>query len=89
MSANMILSVGVMFWVAVAVVVLAIGVLIALVPMKLYVRAWMSGAHISMSKLVGMRFRKCDVKGIVAPEVDLGISDAKRQKEDPGVGTVK
>ena len=65
MSTNMLLSVGVAFWIVLALVVLLLGVMIALVPMKLYIRAWVSGAHISMSRLIGMRFRKCDIKGVV------------------------
>ncbi len=65
MSLNQLLSVSIAFWICLGVIVVAIGVLIALVPMKVYVRALVSGAHVSMTRLVGMRFRKCDVKGII------------------------
>ena len=65
MSLNQLLSVSIAFWICLGVIVVAIGVLIALVPMKVYVRALVSGAHVSMTRLLGMRFRKCDVKGIV------------------------
>ena len=39
--------------------------LLILVPMKLWFRAIVSGAHISMTKLIGMKMRKVDVKQIV------------------------
>lgn len=39
--------------------------MLVLVPMKLWFRALVSGAHISMAKLIGMKMRKVDVKLIV------------------------
>ena len=40
-------------------------VMLILVPMRLWFRAIVSGAHISMAKLIGMRMRKVDTKLIV------------------------
>lgn len=40
-------------------------VMLIMVPMRLWFRAIVSGAHISMAKLVGMRMRKVDTKLIV------------------------
>ncbi|MFQ6773086.1 MAG: flotillin-like protein FloA [Clostridia bacterium] len=56
---------SVAFWIILGVIVIAIGVLLALVPMKVFIRALVSGAYVSMTRLVAMRFRHCDVKGIV------------------------
>ncbi len=51
--------------VAGAVLLAIIITLIILVPMKLWFRAVVSNAHISMTKLIGMKMRKVDVKLIV------------------------
>lgn len=40
-------------------------VMLIMVPMRLWFRAIVSGAHISMAKLIGMRMRKVDTKLIV------------------------
>lgn len=48
-----------------AVLLALIITLIVLVPMRLWFRALVSGAHISMAKLIGMKLRKVDIKLIV------------------------
>lgn len=61
------LSVGAIVGISVAagVVLIAIIVLLIIVPMKLWFRALISGAHVSMHKLIGMKLRKVDVNVIV------------------------
>ncbi len=49
----------------VAVLLIIFIVLIIIVPMKVWFRALVSGAHISMGRLVGMKLRKVDVNMIV------------------------
>jgi len=61
------LSVGWIIGLSVAGVVLlaAIIVFLCLVPLRLWFRSIVSGAHVPMSKLIGMKMRKVDVKKIV------------------------
>ena len=47
------------------IILLTIILMLVMVPMKLWFRASVSGAHITMAKLVGMKMRKVDVKLIV------------------------
>lgn len=49
----------------VAVLLIVLIVLLIVVPMKVWFRALVSGAHISMGRLVGMKLRKIDVNMIV------------------------
>ena len=66
---NSLLALAFYWWILIAVVaVLLIALLvicIILVPMHTWFRALMSGAHISMFRLVGMKLRKVDYKKIV------------------------
>ena len=66
---NSLLALAFYWWILIAVVaVLLITLLvicIILVPMHTWFRALMSGAHISMFRLVGMKLRKVDYKKIV------------------------
>lgn len=48
-----------------AVVLAAIITFLCMVPLRLWFRAVVSGAHVSMSKLIGMKMRKVDVSKIV------------------------
>ena len=63
------LGVGFMdlLWLYIILALLLIGLIIFLivVPMKVWFRALISGAHISMSKLVGMKLRKINISLIV------------------------
>lgn len=81
---NSLLALAFYWWVAIAVVavllVALIVVVIILVPMHTWFRALVSGAHISMIRLVGMKLRKVDYKKIVnqyilARKAGLKISD--------------
>ena len=56
------LSVGWIVGLSIAAVVLLtlIIIMLVLVPFKLWFRAWVSSAHISMPKLIGMKLRKVD-----------------------------
>ncbi len=51
--------------VAGAVLLAAIITVLVLVPLRLWFRAFVSGAHIPMSKLIGMKLRKVDVNKVV------------------------
>ena len=51
--------------VAVALFVISFIIVLALVPFKLWFRAMMSSAHISMLKLIGMKLRKVDCQLVV------------------------
>ncbi|MBQ7466895.1 MAG: flotillin-like protein FloA [Clostridia bacterium] len=61
------LSVGWIVGLSVAGAVLLAGIItvLVLVPMRLWFRSIVSGAHIPMSKLIGMKLRKVDVNKIV------------------------
>lgn len=48
-----------------AVLLAAIITVLVLVPLRLWFRAFVSGAHIPMSKLIGMKLRKVDVNKVV------------------------
>lgn len=69
MSINNLLSIGVFWWVVIAISAVLLTALLVvcliLVPMHTWFRALMSGAHISMFRLVGMKLRKVDYKKIV------------------------
>ena len=56
------LSVGWIVGLSIAAVALItfIVIMLVLVPFKLWFRAWVSSAHISMPKLIGMKLRKVD-----------------------------
>ena len=66
---NSLLALAFYWWILIAVVaVLLVALLVVciiLVPMHTWFRALMSGAHISMFRLVGMKLRKVDYKKIV------------------------
>ncbi|MFQ6724351.1 MAG: flotillin-like protein FloA [Clostridia bacterium] len=66
---NSLLALAFYWWILIAVaaviVVALIVVCLILVPMHTWFRALMSGAHISMFRLVGMKLRKVDYKKIV------------------------
>lgn len=81
---NNLLALAVYWWILLAVVavllVALVVVLFIMVPMQTWFRALMSGAHISMFRLVGMKLRKVDYKKIVnqyilARKAGLKISD--------------
>ena len=63
---NLLLGVGLWIGVSVAVVlILAIAVFFGVVPVKLWMKALVSGAHIPATKLVGMKLRNVDITLIV------------------------
>ncbi len=66
---NSILSLSVGAWIlislGIALGVALLVVMLIMVPMNVWFRALMSGAHISMARLVGMKLRKVDYKKIV------------------------
>lgn len=69
MVMNSLLAMAFYWWILIGVVaVLLVALLVVcfiLVPMQTWFRALMSGAHISMFRLVGMKLRKVDYKKIV------------------------
>lgn len=69
MVMNNLLALAFYWWILIGVVALLLVallvVVIILVPMHTWFRALMSGAHISMFRLVGMKLRKVDYKKIV------------------------
>lgn len=78
------LSLAFYWWIliglAIALIVALIVVIIILVPMQTWFRALVSGAHIGMLRLVGMKLRKVDYKKIVnqyilARKAGIKISD--------------
>ena len=81
---NTLLGLAFYWWIAIAIVavllIALIVVVIIMVPMQTWFRALVSGAHISMIRLVGMKLRKVDYKKIVnqyilARKAGLKISD--------------
>ena len=66
---NNLLALAVGWWIligfAIVVTIALIVICIIMVPMQTWFRALMSGAHISMMRLVGMKLRKVDYKKIV------------------------
>ena len=52
-------------YIALGVFVLFVAIFLGMVPMKVYIRTLVSGCHISMAKLIGMRLRKLDCKLII------------------------
>lgn len=66
---NSVLSLSVGMWIliglGIALGVALLVVILIMVPMNVWFRALMSGAHISMARLVGMKLRKVDYKKIV------------------------
>ena len=62
------LSLAFYWWIliglAIALIVALIVVIIILVPMQTWFRALVSGAHIGMLRLVGMKLRKVDYKNM-------------------------
>lgn len=60
------LGMSIYIWISIIVVVLIIlAVIIGIVPIGIWIRATVSGAHISAGKLVGMRIRHVDVSMLV------------------------
>ena len=60
------LGVSIYVWVSVIIVILiALAIFIGIVPVGIWIRAIVSGAHISAGKLVGMRIRHVDVGMLV------------------------
>ncbi len=65
--------------IAAAVIITIVVIMLVLVPFKLWFRAWVSSAHISMAKLIGMKLRKVDcqlitLNYITAKKAGLKIS---------------
>lgn len=52
-------------WILLGLLLIATIVILALVPIKVWFRALISGAHISMSRLIGMKLRKINIGMIV------------------------
>ena len=52
-------------WILLGLLLIAVIVVLALVPIKVWFRALISGAHISMSRLIGMKLRKINIGMIV------------------------
>ena len=48
-----------------AVVVVIVAAMLVLVPLNVWFRALVSGAHVSMVRLIGMKMRKIDYKKII------------------------
>ena len=68
MGVDMNLMLGVGLWIAISVIVVLIilvAVFMAFVPVSVWVKAMVSGAHIPAHKLVGMKLRNVDVRLIV------------------------
>lgn len=67
--ASTLLALAFYWWIVIAVVALIlvafVVVLIIMVPMHTWFRSLMSGAHITMARLIGMKLRKVDYKKIV------------------------
>lgn len=61
----MLASYFVALYIALGVLFVGIAVFLGMVPMKVYIRTLVSGCHISMPKLIGMRLRKLDCKLII------------------------
>lgn len=60
------LGMSIYIWISIIVVVLIVlAIVIAIVPVGIWLRATVSGAHISAGKLVGMRIRHVDVSMLV------------------------
>lgn len=53
-------------YITLGVVILFLAIFISLVPMKAWMRALVSGCHISMTQLIGMKLRKVDCKLIIS-----------------------
>lgn len=69
-------------YIALGLILVFVAVFLGMVPMKIWVRTLVSGCHISMPKLIGMRLRKLDCKLIIdnfilaqKAGLDIKISD--------------
>lgn len=69
-------------YIALGILLVFIAVFLGMVPMRVWVRTLVSGCHISMPKLIGMRLRKLDCKMIIdnfilaqKAGLDIKISD--------------
>lgn len=66
MNMNLLLASGfVALYIALGVLLVGVAVFLGMVPMKVYIRTLVSGCHIPMAKLIGMRLRKLDCKLII------------------------
>lgn len=77
------LGTSIYLWVGLAVALLIIGaIIIALVPVNVWVRALFSGAYIPSTKLVGMRLRHVDVNKIVDNYINAKKAGVKLSIDD-------
>lgn len=77
------LGVSVYLWVGLAVALfIVIAVIFALVPVNIYIRAMFSGAHVSATKLIGMRLRHVDVNKIVDNYINAKKAGVKLAIDD-------
>ena len=95
---NNILALSVGLWILIAIaavlVIAVVVVMIILVPMHTWFRALVSGAHISMIRLVGMKLRKVDYRKIVnqyilARKAGLKIYDSEIETHMMAGGNVE
>lgn len=63
---NLLLEVNVGLFIGLGVLVVFIALVIGFVPMRVWFRALVSGAHVSMVRLLGMKLRKQDYRTIVS-----------------------
>ncbi|MDD4350568.1 MAG: flotillin-like protein FloA [Clostridia bacterium] len=63
---NLLLKVNVGLFIGLGVLVVFIALVIGFVPLRVWFRALVSGAHVSMVRLLGMKLRKQDYKSIVS-----------------------
>lgn len=77
------LGVSVYVWVGIAVAVcIMLAVVFALVPIGVYIRAAFSHAHISATKLIGMRLRHVDINKIVDNYINAKKAGVKLTVDD-------
>jgi len=95
---NNLLAISIGLWILIGFVALAmlalVIVCIVMVPMQTWFRALVSGAHISMIRLVGMKLRKVDYKKIVnqyilARKAGIKISDSEIETHIMAGGNVE
>lgn len=75
---NLLLGVGLWIGVSIAVVlIIAIALFFGIVPVKLWIKTWVSGAYVAPGKLVGMKLRNVDVKLIIGAYINAKKAGVK------------
>lgn len=62
---NFLLSSSIGLYISIGILVICFAIFIAFVPIKLWIRALVSGSRVSMIRLIAMRLRKADIRNIV------------------------